>query len=271
MGKTNVIFMTGVILTGMMIFISNKTGVATNQSKDRTGSPIGEAQQCGQCHTGGNFGVTIDIRLKDVGGNEVTSYVPFVQYTYEVELTGAGAEFGFQTVALNATTNANAGALTALSSNAKIVSLNGRSYGEQVTRSVSGIFQMQWNAPPSGTGDVKFYAAGIACNASNSTSGDQAITSPSLTISENINGLAEFGKNDDFLTIFPNPATETVTLKDTGNENFSWMIYDLTGKIILTGNTISGTSNIDLSGFTKGIYVVQAFSKSTKTKLLTIQ
>jgi len=255
MAKTRVICL--VFLTGLfsMIFLANKTGVATNQSKDRTGSPVGESQQCGACHSGGNFGVAIDIRLKDVGGNEVTEYVPFAQYTYEVELSGTGAEFGFQTVALIASNNVNAGNLIALSSNAKIVTLNSRKYGEQVTRSASGLFQMQWNAPASGSGDVKFYAAGIACNSNNVTSGDQAITSPSLTISETITGISENAK-EVMVNIYPNPASGFLNI-DAGDLNFNIELTDLTGKIIYTRQNIVSKTIIPVFELESGIYFLK--------------
>lgn len=255
MAKIRVICL--VFLTGLfsMIFLANKTGVATNQSKDRTGSPVGEVQQCGQCHSGGNFGVTIDIRLKDVGGNEVTEYVPFAQYTYEVELSGVGAEFGFQTVGLIASNNANAGNFTALSSNAKVVTLNGRKYGEQVTRSASGLFQLQWNAPASGSGDVKFYAAGNACNSNNVTSGDQAITSPPLTISEMPSGLNE-DPDEVIMNVYPNPVSDQLTI-EAANMKFTIEITDLSGKIIYAEQSVFSKTVIPVSEIKSGIYFIK--------------
>ncbi|MFZ5553343.1 MAG: choice-of-anchor V domain-containing protein, partial [Bacteroidota bacterium] len=171
-----------------------------------------------------------------------------------VELTGAGAQFGFQTVSLINSSNANAGNFTALTSNAKVVTLNGRKYGEQVSRSTSGLFQFQWNAPASGSGDVKFYAAGIACNANGTTSGDQAITSPSLTISEVTTGIVE--SSEEIISVYPNPAVDLVTINIPG-KIFHVSAFDAGGKEVFSSGNINSQTVIPVSGWPDGFYLIR--------------
>ncbi len=56
--------------------------------------------------------------------------------------------------------------------------------------------------------------------------------------------------------LFPNPATTTLNVSNSGNLS-TYTITDLLGKIILVG-TINNQSNIDVSTLSKGIYVFNA-------------
>ena len=58
--------------------------------------------------------------------------------------------------------------------------------------------------------------------------------------------------------IFPNPAKETVNILVDTKTNLSWQLYDLSGKIIKTGNTHC-FSVIELA---KGTYVIKIFTKT---------
>jgi hypothetical protein len=244
-----------------VLLSSHQNGVATVQSKDRTGSPVGQAQQCGQCHTGGTMpNPAISIRLKDASNNSVTSYIPGETYTLEVELSSAGAAgFGFQTVGLLASNNAQAGTLTAQSANAKIKVLNSRTYGEQNGNSLgNGLFVLTWVAPEPGSGTVKFYAAGQANNDNNDDTFDKAVTGTPITITEDISGsIAETTNN--WLALFPNPGNGTIQITAPENGTHVLSVYNLQGQLQLNHllNGSEGTQmQADLSSLSTGVYVV---------------
>jgi len=244
-----------------VLLTSHQNGVATVQSKDRTGSPVGQAQQCGQCHTGGSMPTpTIHIRLKDASNTAVTSYIPGETYTLEVELESAGAAgFGFQTVGLLTSNNAQAGTLTAQSANAKIKVLNARTYGEQNGNSLgNGLFVLTWVAPEPGSGTVKFYAAGQANNDNNDDTFDKAVTGIPITITEDISGSVE-ETSINWLALFPNPGTGLLQITAPENGTHVLSIYNLQGQLQHTQllNGMEGSQmQTDLSALPTGVYVV---------------
>jgi uncharacterized repeat protein (TIGR01451 family) len=67
------------------------------------------------------------------------------------------------------------------------------------------------------------------------------------------------------LDIYPNPATETVTIKSqkqiTGEAQ--WKVYDIVGREVYSAKTKNESSlTIDLSGFVKGLYFIQLHSQN---------
>jgi hypothetical protein len=67
------------------------------------------------------------------------------------------------------------------------------------------------------------------------------------------------------LEIFPNPATETVTIKSQKQiaGEAEWMVYDLVGREVYSAKTKNESSlTIDLSHFAKGLYFIQLHSEN---------
>lgn len=56
--------------------------------------------------------------------------------------------------------------------------------------------------------------------------------------------------------IYPNPARDVLHVKVNHDESTHLLITDMTGKILLQ-QTFTSTKNIDLSGWSKGIYLVE--------------
>lgn len=249
--------------------IAHKTGVVTNQQKDRTGSPVSQTQQCGQCHNNGNFNTSITMRLKDANGDVVTEYLGGENYTFEVELSGSGAGFGFQAVAL-LSGNANAGNFTVNSSNAKIMTLNNRKYAEQVTRSTSGLFVMNWTAPSVGSGTVNFYSAGNCVNGNNTSSGDQSVIASPLTITES-NVSAVFENDEKLLRIYPNPSTEYFNIDIPSDKEVILSVYSSDGKVILSEEKITGSYFVTTHNWEKGLYFVRVSGEINIVKSLVVQ
>jgi hypothetical protein len=82
--------------------------------------------------------------------------------------------------------------------------------------------------------------------------------------------FAENHESDSDLNIYPNPFVEQINLEISSAEatSFAWNIYDITGKVIMSGTQALGigntTMNIDASGLSKGVYVLNAIINNEK-------
>lgn len=67
--------------------------------------------------------------------------------------------------------------------------------------------------------------------------------------------------NKALVSIFPNPATETLTIK---NQRYNTVIvYDIASKVILTKTNLRAKETIVLSDFDSGIYYMKFNNKTT--------
>ncbi len=83
-------------------------------------------------------------------------------------------------------------------------------------------------------------------------------------------GLFDKNANGDGFSIFPNPASTSITI--TGNENAQIDLFDLQGKNVLSVIPKSIQTTLDIQSFQKGIYFVRITGESaTKTVKLIIQ
>lgn len=176
--KTRFLLTIFLVAAAYIIFSSRTTGAGFNGLGDVTGSPVSSGT-CGNCHSGGSFGASVTITLRDQSNNPVASYVAGQSYILEFDVnnsSGTPGGFGGQAVAITST-NANAGTMgSTISTNTRTVTISGRSYLEHNSISANGVFRVNWTAPASGTGTVRIFASGLAVNANGGTSGDQVAT-----------------------------------------------------------------------------------------------
>lgn len=57
--------------------------------------------------------------------------------------------------------------------------------------------------------------------------------------------------------IYPNPATDQLTIRSQNNASFSWIIYDNHGRTLNIGNISDNSKTLDLSTYNSGIYYVK--------------
>ena len=137
---------------------------------------------CSGCHSGSsNTGPgTINYLI----GNGTNVYSPNELYTIVFGMNEEEVnQFGFQTVALKASNNSNAGTFSLTDEeNTRLMSGMGRSYvghtvcGADVDPPGSIQWSFNWQAPDSDVGDINFYLSSLATNHNHSTSGDHTYT-----------------------------------------------------------------------------------------------
>jgi hypothetical protein len=66
--------------------------------------------------------------------------------------------------------------------------------------------------------------------------------------------------NDLSINIYPNPTVGKVTIQNSNTGSFDFTVIDPTGRMILSKTNVVGTSDINLTGLSKGIYLVKVNS-----------
>ena len=137
---------------------------------------------CTGCHSGSsNTGPgTINYLI----GNGTNAYSPNELYTIVFTMDEEEVnQFGFQTVALKASNNSNAGTFSLTNvENTRLRSGMGRTYvghtvcGANVDPPGSIQWSFNWQAPGSDVGNINFYLSSLATNHNHSTSGDHTYT-----------------------------------------------------------------------------------------------
>lgn len=249
----------------VLITMSNSSGRAGIGNAGATTAP-NEGTVCTTCHTGGNFGASVDVKLKDkVSGAEVMEYMPGVTYDVEVSIgtSTTPAGYGFQVLALQDSDNSSVSSwANNLTANTRISTAGGRQYFEQLGVAANNTFEAEWTAPASGSGNVTFYAVGNAVNNNSQTSGDQSVTKE-ITFTESTTSTSGLAKLGISLAVFPNPTVEalTLTLNTEETKDLIINIYNIEGQKVQGQNVIAQTGEnrfqFDVATYTSGIYFVE--------------
>ncbi len=261
--NTKYIFSPLVLGFGALLWINASGGVAHIQKKDRTGSPVSDVA-CTQCHVStGNFSSVGSLQLLSSSGTVVTHYLPGETYQFKVKMQSArNVGHGFQVTGLLAD-NSSAGTCLKISSNVQITPLNGRWYFESDGLLSGGEYVMNWTAPSAGSGSVTFYGNGLSTNGNNTTTGEEFVAFPSLTIDEDItSGISRV--QDLRIKVYPNP-TERILFLESDITLKEVNIFDLKGGLIKSLSVNGLQISVDVSDFPKGIYFVHA---STEGKVI---
>lgn len=246
-----------------LTFMSNSGGRATAGGGDNTGADSGPF--CQQCHSGGNFSPAMTIEVYDENTtNAVSEYIAGVIYDVTMEVTADGNQggFGAQMTCLDGNSNPIT-SFSSPSSNAQLASLgNGRQYVEQMGISSVGTFTTKWTAPISGTGDITFYAGGIAADGGGSTANDGA-TKTSFTLSENLQSSNRAEQQLAVsLKVYPNPVETVLNIETVGSTSgqHTLTVTNVAGQVMVNQQLDidfgMDFTQIDVSNLAQGVYNV---------------
>ncbi len=90
--------------------------------------------------------------------------------------------------------------------------------------------------------------------------GIDGCSSASNIINYTYTGIDDFNTQNQSLTIYPNPATGTFKVETNSTEKQLLQIFDITGKLMLFQNLLSGKSTIEGSSLSQGVYNVSITS-----------
>jgi hypothetical protein len=248
-------------------FLGSSGGVSTFQREDRTGSPLSLNSTCGTCHYGGNFQSKLVLTvLKD--SIPVKAYLPNTDYLIYVSIPSIipAKVHGLQLVAFQSGNNQQAGTFGTLTSNLRAVELWNRIYIEQSRPQQSHSFFIPWKSPSKDIGPVNFYAAGLAANENNTTTGDSPVRLevPFVLPPETITQLADFQEKEK-LSIISQAGEMTVILENFKSGDFLLKIYDYSGKLIQQKKIVIRDKrvSVNLNTFIQGFYIVSIMNGTT--------
>ena len=251
-------FILGIVSLPFIAGVQNPTGKA-----GYTSSP-GE-NNCTNCHNTYNANA-------GAGSVSITSdmvnwqYTPGTQYTINVTVAYTGKSnwgMGFEALLPS---GANGGTLAAgTGTTLKNATVGGNSrrnvcQSSMASGSNSKTFTFHWTAPVAGTGNVTFYAVGLAANGTGNENGDYVYTT-SQAITEAPAGVAEMEVKALEINLFPNPAVDQLNVNYALSESakVGYVIYDLTGNVVYskTEGRFGGnqTTHVDVSELATGAYI----------------
>lgn len=106
------------------------------------------------------------------------------------------------------------------------------------------------------------YANKVSANSAfTAMAGDTAF---SLAITNNLVSIFENSKLENLVSFYPNPATQEIILQSDLNEKINYLITDIFGRNILSGDFIQ-SKQINISSLASGIYLLQFESAGFKT------
>jgi hypothetical protein len=239
--------------------MSNRKGRATVSNVGSTGAPGDDPSNivCQSCHNGPTT-VAIQITVFDQN-DTITKYEPNKTYQIHVKVNYVSGTVpkahGFQMTLLNAAKNksgTNLKALKAISPNVQLVTpRNGRLYAEQLDRSITNLFEVEWTAPAIGSGPITIYAAGTGVNSNDSDSGDGGSRSALQLDEKVISGSNDIANSQ--IAIYPNPFIDKFYIQDAQDLIKKLELTDLFGRRIKY-LSINDNNTVDLTDVNDGIY-----------------
>lgn len=259
-----------------LLFVNNSNGPAEVQGIDRTGSPLSPGP-CQACHGSGAFSPGIEVAMLD-GSDPIDTYEPGKTYTLRVTATHSGspAGFGFQAVALQSD-DSQAGNFTNPGDDVQITPLNGRQYPEQSNRSNTNTFEVDWQAPETGTGEVDIYASIVVANGGSGSGGDGSVfLNTPVSLSEGVVSAINTHSLLESLSVFPNPVQEELNLSIGSKENAAYLltIHNLQGQMVNSRQIelIRGEQlfSMNVSDLPSGVYTLMVTDgeRSSSRKIL---
>ncbi len=237
-------------IPGFLVFYSFSGGSPGGKS----GSPGDGSANCTGCHAGvpQTVGDWITTNIPDDGYIAGETYVITAKGMHE----GVG-KFGFELTAENAD-GIKKGSFAVTDFDRTQITGTGNSVTHTQDGNTpagdSATWSMNWTAPASGSGQVRFYSAFNAANGTGDTSGDVIYLSM-YNADENITISVDENHLEAQLSLYPNPATSLLNIKLP--EGSELHIVDILGKVVEVRRNTQSNERLDVSRFENGIYFVQ--------------
>lgn len=229
-----------------------------------SGDPASDFNNCTYCHSGVEAQTDTAWITSDIPGS---GYLPNTTYTITATATSSGIEkFGFQISPQNSEgtllgTLASSDSETALTSNSEYITHT----SEGTTGSGSKTWTFDWTSPEPGTGDVTFYGAFNLANNDGRSSGDTIVLS-TLAINESTTGIDGFLESDLDIKLYPNPASEVITLEsDSRMLGSSYHVIDMAGRQVMSGSISSETMTLSISKLEPGLHYIHIGGQKKQT------
>ncbi len=267
-----------------LIFMSNKSGPATNGQGIKTGGPGSAGLTCAAsgCHTSGigttTGGFEIRKKFNPDSGAIVNTYIP--DSLYLVRLSGSHSiltKFGFQIQAIKINDSGDVGIFSALGPKMQVVTIGSRKILEntdtisKVGSNVNIVFT--WKAPPKNSGQVRFYGILNAVNGDGTSSNDQPSSTISFAMAESLN--IPYNTNSGNLKTYPNPAIDIFNIENkyAANGDYQLQVINNTGQVIIR-ETFTVQNNllshkVTTTNWASGLYIIQ-LSHNGKQQVTTV-
>jgi len=225
---------------------------ATGSVGGKTGSPM-DGVSCMGCHTDAQQGqgATITTDIPSTGYEPGNTY----NITAKIMVGGSSQDFkGFEVTCEENTTNTKAG----LFGTSDLTNTQFTNNSNAVTHTAAGNSQNTWNltweAPIAGTGEVTFYGAFIEGDYPIGNNQGDLFNEATESFNEaTVNSTINLLKENDFTFNSVSKKIEVI-----GNSVLS--VYNLEGKLIL----VSSKKHTNLSHLAKGTYIIKSENKSKK-------
>lgn len=236
--KKTLLLIAAVTALSTLSFVMKDNGLA-----GRTGSPGETTCNTAGCHTGNTLNdPSGSISISAPGLDANWEYAPGSTYQIQVTVSRTGnTKFGLGFESL-LSSGANAGTLTITDpaqTQIKTATVSGNVRNNVVHKTGGGTsndshtFTFDWTAPPTGSGNVKFYAAGNAADGLTNPGGDYIFTMMQELEEESGSGVAESNFNSN-LSVHPNPVKDIIqlTFSVTKPSNLVLSLVNLQGETI---------------------------------------
>ncbi len=204
---------------------------------------------------------TLKLEVLDASNNVVSSFLPNTNYTVRVTLkkTNANNAAGVQVTVFDAGTTNQAGVISD-GTLIKAQNIGGTFVANHSQKDISAIkvganvtWEFPWKGPLISASDITFSAIANDCNDDGTVGGDfivykdQFITQTPISVTDYSKGIK---------TIYPNPASDNLTIKLDSEKASTIAIYSMTGQLVKQQNATSSKINMDVSNLPNGNYIV---------------
>ncbi len=230
------------------------------------GDPAGGSLTCTVCHSGPPATPISGLITSDIPAG---GYTPNTTYTITATILRAGhSRFGFGISPQNAS-GAFIGTLVNTNAETQLTG-TGNNYITHAFDGTSGTgsktWTFNWTAPPQGTGSATFYGAFNVANSNFTMNGDTVDTSTLLVTEDLSTGPTELGPNERAFSVYPNPATDLITIRTHSNLlGSTYMITDQAGRQVQSGKLLRENTPIDLSALATGAYLIRIGEQESRT------